>query len=124
MILVAYRHGPRASELIHLTWQQVDLDTHRLTVYRLKNGEPSVHPLGGREIRGLRKLRRDQPFGRYVFVTARTGGPMTRGGFFKLPSDYRVLPVLQGHMAPLCLHWKVWRTADTNRIRPPEPQST
>jgi integrase len=68
MILVAYRHGLRVSELVHLRWSQVDLDTHRLRVNRLKNGEPSVHPLSGREIWGLRKLRRQQPAGsRYVF---------------------------------------------------------
>jgi len=84
MILVAYRHGLRVSELIHLRWQQVNLDTGRLAVHRLKAGEDSVHPLSGREIRGLRKLRRRQPVGsRYVFVTER-GAPMTRNGFYKL----------------------------------------
>jgi integrase len=70
--------------LIHLRWSQVDLDTHRLRVNRLKAGEDSVHPLSGREIRGLRKLRRSQPVGsRYVFVTGR-GTPMTHNGFDKL----------------------------------------
>jgi type 1 fimbriae regulatory protein FimB/type 1 fimbriae regulatory protein FimE len=84
MILMAYRHGFRVSELIHLTRQQVDLDTHRLAVRRLKNGEASVHPLSGREVRALRKLRRSQPVGsRYVFVTRRNT-PMTRNGFYKL----------------------------------------
>ena len=84
MILVTYRHGLRVSELIHLRWQQVNLDTGRLAVHRLKAGEDSVHPLSGREIRGLRKLRRRQPVGsRYVFVTER-GAPMTRNGFYKL----------------------------------------
>ena len=70
--------------MVTLRWAQVDLTTHRLAVRRLKEGENSEHPLGGREIRGLRKLRRQHPFGRYVFVTARTGGPMTRNGFYKL----------------------------------------
>lgn len=60
MVLIGYRHGLRVSELIHLRWQQVDLDTQRLSVRRLKNGEPSVHPLSGREVRGLRKLCRQQ----------------------------------------------------------------
>ena len=86
MILMAYRHGLRVSELISLTWRQVDLDTGRLQVLRAKGGEHGVHPLSGREIRGLRKLRRSQPIGsRFVFVTNR-GGPMTRNGFYKLLS--------------------------------------
>jgi len=77
MILIAYRHGFRASELCALRWDQVDLAQGPLHVQRLKNGMPSVHPLGGSEIRDLRRLRREQPEGRYVFLTERAG-PMTR----------------------------------------------
>jgi integrase len=47
MILIAYRHGLRASELCALQWDQVDLAHGRLHVSRAKNGVPSVHPLGG-----------------------------------------------------------------------------
>ena len=85
MILMAYRHGLRVSELINMTWRQLDLDAGRLEVRRAKGGEDGQHPIGGREIRGLRKLRRQQPVDtRYVFVTDRTGAPMTRNGFYKL----------------------------------------
>src|SRR5262245_25894744 len=42
MILLAFRHGLRASELCSLRWAQVDLDHARLQASRLK----SVHPLG------------------------------------------------------------------------------
>ena len=85
MILMAYRHGLRVSELISMTWRQLDLDAGRLEVRRAKGGEDGQHPIGGREIRGLRKLRRQQPVdARYVFVTDRTGAPMTRNGFYKL----------------------------------------
>jgi integrase len=84
MILMAYRHGLRVSELVALQWGQIDLDAGRLRVIRLKGSDDSMHPLGGREIRALRKLRRGQPVGsRFVFVTSR-GGPMTRNGFFKI----------------------------------------
>ena len=84
MILMAYRHGLRVSELIELTWRQVDFDASRLQVRRLKGSEDSVHPLSGREIRGLKSLRRRQVVGtRWVFITSR-GGPMTGNGFFKL----------------------------------------
>jgi type 1 fimbriae regulatory protein FimB/type 1 fimbriae regulatory protein FimE len=84
MILVAYRHGLRVSELIGLQWSQIDLDAGRIRVRRSKRSDDSVQPLGGREVRGLRKLRRAQPFGsRFVFLT-RLGGPMTRNAFYKM----------------------------------------
>jgi site-specific recombinase XerD len=53
-------------------------------VIRAKGSEDGMHPPSGREIRGLRALRRHQAVGtRWVFVTSR-GGPMTRNGFFRL----------------------------------------
>lgn len=42
MILIAYRHGLRASELCDLRWDQVDLKTANLHVRRAKNGTPST----------------------------------------------------------------------------------
>ena len=73
MILVAYRHGLRASEVCDLQWHQVELDHARMHVRRAKNGTPSVHPIRGDEIRALRKLRRENPNEAYVFVTERGG---------------------------------------------------
>jgi integrase len=83
MILVAYRHGLRASELCDLQWHQIELDQGRMHVHRAKNGTPSVHPIRGDEIRALRKLRRENPTDAHVFVTER-GGPMTTIGFHHL----------------------------------------
>src|SRR5262249_38749404 len=51
MILLAYRHGLRASELCDLQWHQVELNAGRLHVRRSKRGTPSVHPMQGDEIR-------------------------------------------------------------------------
>src|SRR5262245_33805479 len=64
MILVAYRHGLRASEVCDLQWQQIELSEGRLHVHRVKNGIASVHPIRGDELRALRKLRRECPPGR------------------------------------------------------------
>ena len=83
MILVAYRHGLRASEVCDLQWHQVELDHGRMHIRRAKNGTPSVHPIRGDEIRALRKLRRESPNEAYVFVTER-GGPMSTIGFHHL----------------------------------------
>jgi type 1 fimbriae regulatory protein FimB/type 1 fimbriae regulatory protein FimE len=66
MILVAYRHGLRASEVCDLQWQQIELSEGRLHVHRVKNGISSVHPIRSDEIRALRK-RRDYLKDAYVF---------------------------------------------------------
>jgi integrase len=80
MILLAYRHGLRASELCDLQWHQVELNTGRLHVRRSKKGTPSVHPMQGDEIRALRRLQREQEASPYVFTSER-GGPMSAKSF-------------------------------------------
>src|SRR5207249_904373 len=83
MILIAYRHGLRASELCDLQWHQVELAAGRLHVRRTKRGTPSVHPMQGDEIRALRRLQREQPPGPHVFASER-GGPMAPKSFHTL----------------------------------------
>jgi integrase len=84
MILLAFRHGLRVSELIALRWEQVDLAAGRLQVIRRKGSDDSVQPLSGVEIRALRRVKREQGAGsRYLFLTER-GAPMTANGFFKM----------------------------------------
>jgi integrase len=80
MILLAYRHGLRASELCDLQWHQIELNAGRLHVRRAKNGSPSVHPMQGDEIRALRRLQREQEASPHVFASER-GGPMTPKSF-------------------------------------------
>jgi len=53
LILIAYRHGLRVSELVSLRWDQIDLAQGLVHVARLKNGTPSVHPLRGPELRAV-----------------------------------------------------------------------
>ena len=83
MILIAYRHGLRASEVSDLQWHQVELTAGRLHVRRSKRGTPSVHPMQGDEIRALRRLQREQQPGPHVFTSER-GGPMTPKSFHTL----------------------------------------
>jgi integrase len=76
LIMMAYRHGLRASEIAGLRWDQIDLKAGVLHVTRRKHGSPSTHPLRGPELRALRSWRRQQDEGAYVFTSLR-GGPMT-----------------------------------------------
>ena len=76
LILVAFRHGLRVSELVALRWDQVDLAHGLLHVNRAKNGMPSVHPLRGPELRALRRVRRVYPETPYVFISERKA-PLT-----------------------------------------------
>jgi integrase len=83
LLLVAYRHGLRVSELINLQWDSVDFKAARLHVVRLKKGIPATHPIPGDELRALRNLRREYPDTPYLFSTER-GGPLTRTTVNKL----------------------------------------
>ena len=76
MILIAYRHGLRVSELVSLRWDEIDLAQDLAHVARLKNGTPSVHPLRGPELRALRRLQREDASAVYVFVSERKA-PLT-----------------------------------------------
>jgi integrase len=59
LILMAFRHALRVSELVDLRWQQVHLDSATIDIRRAKNGTPSIHGLQGDELRLLRALKHD-----------------------------------------------------------------
>jgi integrase len=79
-ILLAYRHGLRATELCSLRWSQIDLRHGRLHVNRAKGGIESVHPLCGPELRALRPLQGSSP---YVFTTE-AATPVTTAWFLRM----------------------------------------
>jgi len=82
MLLIAFRHGLRASELCGLQWSDVEFASGTLHLRRAKGGQTSTHPLLGDEMRALRALKRDaeSPF---VFVSER-GAPFSVSGLQKL----------------------------------------
>ena len=67
--MIAYRHGLRASELVAPRWDDIDFTTGKLHVRRAKGGMASVHPLGAKELRALRRLQRETAQGVHVFVS-------------------------------------------------------
>jgi integrase len=84
MVLVCYRHGLRASELVDLQWSQIDFNAGTMAVRRAKKGTPATHPIRGDELRALRRLQREQdPDSPFVFTSER-GAPFTTAGFARM----------------------------------------
>jgi integrase len=82
-VLIAYRHGLRATELVALQWSQVDLKGATLTVNRAKGGFQTQHPLRAVELRLLGKLRKEHPEARYVLMSER-GTPWSTSNWRKV----------------------------------------
>jgi integrase len=82
MLLIAFRHGLRASELCGLQWSDVEFEAATLHLRRAKGGSVTTHPLLGDELRSLRTLKREakSPF---IFVSER-GAPFSTAGLAKL----------------------------------------
>ena len=82
MLLIAFRHGLRASEVCGLQWSDVEFETGTLHLRRAKGGATATHPLLGDELRALRALKREakSPF---IFVSERDA-PFSVAGLQKL----------------------------------------
>ncbi len=81
LMLVAYRHGLRVSELIDIRLKDLDLETGRLFVRRVKGSLSTHQPIEGDELRAVRawlRAREDYPNANsnYLFLSER--GPLTR----------------------------------------------
>jgi len=83
LILMAFRHALRVSELVGLRWERVHLDTATVHITRAKNGTPGNHGLQGDELRLLRALRREHPHSHFVFLSERKS-PLSVDGAQKL----------------------------------------
>ena len=55
LILLAFRHGMRISELLDLHYRDLDLTEGRINVRRLKNGFSTVHPLRFDELEAIER---------------------------------------------------------------------
>jgi site-specific recombinase XerD len=97
MILLAYRHGLRASELVNLRVSDLDLRTGTIYCRRAKGSRSSLHPIRPDEVNVLNKLlaRREPSASDYVFQSERSE-KLSRSAFWRIVSDAgdrAVLPV-------------------------------
>jgi len=89
MIMMAFLHGLRASELLTLKLSDVDLSGRSLYVKRLKNGFSTIQPLISGEIRHIKqwlKMRstlRDAEQNPYLFIS-REGNNLSRQQFYHI----------------------------------------
>ena len=83
LVIMAFRHALRVSELVGMKWEQVDLKTHSLHVRRVKGSTSGIHGLDGDELRLLRALRREHPDATFVFMSERDA-PLSIDGAQKL----------------------------------------
>lgn len=66
MLLMAFRHGLRASEVCGLQWSDVEFESATLHLRRAKGGATATHPLLGDELRALRALKLEAKFAVYL----------------------------------------------------------
>lgn len=88
MILVAYRHGLRASETCNIMMENLDLDAGNIRCERGKGSISNWQSLADDEVKALRAWLRKRPKSdsRYLFLS-RKGSPVSRSQFFRLFRD-------------------------------------
>src|SRR6266853_5902715 len=92
MVLLAYRHGLRASEVCGLKLADVDLKAGSISIRRLKGSLQTVQPLYPHrgqplldEVNALRSwLRERESDGSHYLFTSQKGGKLDRTQFFRI----------------------------------------
>ncbi len=102
MIFIAYRHGLRVSELVELTWDEINLKAETVWVSRKKGSNSNEHPLKKDEIKALKALAPKEEFRvGYVFRNEREGdGKLTESCVRKLVARAGKLAGFPFHIHP------------------------
>jgi type 1 fimbriae regulatory protein FimB/type 1 fimbriae regulatory protein FimE len=100
LILLAFRHALRVSELVDVRVEAIDLKAATIHICRAKNGTPGIHGLQGDELRLIRELLRAQPHATFLFLSERKA-PLSVDGAQKLIER---LGVAAGFAFPIHAH--------------------
>ncbi len=93
MVLTAFHHGFRASELVNLKWQDVILQSQQIAVKRLKNGNNTQQPIAcKRELMLFKRIHKaiGKPTSGFVFLNER-GHPVSTDGFRKMFGKFSMM---------------------------------
>lgn len=91
LILMAFLHGFRATELLRLRLSDIDLHGRQINVLRIKNSFSTIHPLIPREVRALREWLRvrkqwAETGNDWLFIK-RSGDPISRQQLYNILTD-------------------------------------
>lgn len=84
MVLLAYTHALRVSELTAIRWDQVDLKAATVYVKRLKGSISGSHPLRRLEVQALKRLAPDAGSRRGRLFVNERGRPVSRRTFHQV----------------------------------------
>jgi site-specific recombinase XerD len=88
MILLAYRHGLRASELVELRLCDLDLRARTILCRRRKGSKSSVHPMKTDEVEAVERVIRSRgDKGREFVFSSERGEKLGRGAFWRIVSE-------------------------------------
>jgi site-specific recombinase XerD len=123
MILLAWRHGLRCTELVGLQWDQVHLKRAEgeMEMRRVKHGKPAWHPMTKAEIAAIKKLPSARSRKGLVF-TSRDGTRLGEQSFFRIVQragelaglDFQCHPHMLRHA---CGYHLAAKGKDTRRIQ-------
>lgn len=109
LLLVAYRHGLRASEVGLLKLEDIDTSRNRIRVSRVKNSQGGEYLMQNDEVKAVRAWLRERKDDNPYIFSSRCGNPVSRrnldrmmkiyGRKADLPADKRHFHVLRHSIA-------------------------
>lgn len=99
IILMGFRHGLRAGELVNLQWSDIDWRHPSIYIRRLKGSRDCSHRIEGDELRLLRQHSRQENKGRWIFMSERRT-PLTVSSVHKMVKKFGLLAGLDFQIHP------------------------